>query len=460
VFAAIFSGILLRLHHIGYNFDGDELFSVQAASNSFSQLVAVSLQDRTHPPLHLILLFFWMKAFGTSEVSARLLSVVASLFFLILVYRIAGRWMKEWPTVFVVAICSASPFFVYFGQQARPYSFIALFSSLTVFLFLKAKEEPSKRSWGITYGCACAALMYSQYVGALLLFPQFVLSAFSKSFKQRGMLLSGVIGMFSISPWILILGRNLLPGHGKLQENIGWIPRPSFFTLISYQVSLFGWLPAQRTGRILLVLCLVVLSSLVFRYRSVEKTTLLFVGTSALLQPFVLFVFSVFGPISIWATRQVIGSALFLICLFGIAVGLHHRFASGALAVVLVGWCVVALPDAFPEHSKPPWRSIADLVDRKCNTCDVVGAEKWVSFPLGYYAKRAIQDFPDYDSRVGQTERVLFLCRPVRCEALNSFLPRYKEAERNRISWSLQSPSSTEVIDIYLLEKVPAVRPP
>ncbi len=452
VFGAILVGILLRTYHIGYNFDGDELFSAQAAGGSFSHLVDVSLQDRVHPPLHLFLLFFWMKAWGSSEASARLLSVLASFFFLLIVYWIAHRWMKEWPAFVVVAVCSVSPFFVYFGQQARPYSFIALFASLTVFLLLKCQEEPSRRIWEIAYGFACSALMYSQYVGALLILPQLTTFAFPRSSRRKGLLIYGFIGILSILPWVLALGRNLLPG--ELQGNIGWISRPSLLSLVSFYVSLFGWLPMEGSARILLLLTVLSLSSIVLKYKSLDRSTFLLLGALAVLQPLALFLFSVFGPISVWATRQVIGSAVFTICLLGLALGLHRRIVGFVFGAALIGWCVFGVPQAFPEHSKPPWSSIASSVDGKCGRCDVVGAEKWISLPLSHYARSRILDFPDYSNRLGRADRVLFLCRPARCEMLKGFSPLYKTIEQERITWSLLPSTSTEMVDFYVFERI------
>jgi uncharacterized membrane protein len=87
-------GILLRLYDINNEFAQDELFSVQIASASFGHLLTAALADSTHTPLHLILLHLWLRLWGISEVSARALSVVASGLFLLLLYRVALRWMR------------------------------------------------------------------------------------------------------------------------------------------------------------------------------------------------------------------------------------------------------------------------------------------------------------------------------------------------------------------------------
>ena len=54
-------GLAVRIHKVHYNFDGDEIFSVELASKQFSQVILGSLQDRPHPPLHNILLHLWIK---------------------------------------------------------------------------------------------------------------------------------------------------------------------------------------------------------------------------------------------------------------------------------------------------------------------------------------------------------------------------------------------------------------
>src|SRR5258706_15384972 len=84
--ALIVAGIAARVHQITYNFDGDELFSTQLASRPLREVIARSLQDRPHPPLYNILLHVWIGAFGASELSVRLLSVLLSVGFLLFAY--------------------------------------------------------------------------------------------------------------------------------------------------------------------------------------------------------------------------------------------------------------------------------------------------------------------------------------------------------------------------------------
>jgi len=56
----ILAGVAARLYQIDYNFDGDEVFSVRLASRSLAEVVQGSIVDRTQPPLHNVLLHFWV----------------------------------------------------------------------------------------------------------------------------------------------------------------------------------------------------------------------------------------------------------------------------------------------------------------------------------------------------------------------------------------------------------------
>jgi mannosyltransferase len=158
-------GIFLRLYQIDYDFDVDELFTVNAVSGTFSHLIDVSIQDRNHPPLHNFVLFLWIKAFGNSEVSVRVVSVLASAVFLFFLHRVALRITTGFGALFVVLLGAISPFFVFYGQQARTYSLVTCFAILSVYLLMRSQEEPNAPRWKILYGISCAALVHSQYMG-------------------------------------------------------------------------------------------------------------------------------------------------------------------------------------------------------------------------------------------------------------------------------------------------------
>src|SRR5215469_7019101 len=70
----------IRLLGIGNtNLWGDEAFSVMTALDSVRALVESLSSGEPHPPLYPVLLAFWLRAFGHSEMAARLPSAFVGI---------------------------------------------------------------------------------------------------------------------------------------------------------------------------------------------------------------------------------------------------------------------------------------------------------------------------------------------------------------------------------------------
>jgi 4-amino-4-deoxy-L-arabinose transferase-like glycosyltransferase len=440
-------GVVLRVYQINYEFHYDEVFSVEAASGNFSHIIETTFLDRTHPPLYPVLLHGWIKLWGHSEVSVRLLSILASVGFLIIVYRLASRWMPEGSALFVVLVCAISPFFVYYGRWARPYSLAAFLSVLSVYLLLKSQEDP-KPLWPILYGLSCALLVYTQYLAAFVLLPQFAFLGFSalRDKRSRTLLFAGLIGASSIVFWLAFLGENLRPE--ALNAKIDWLPVPSLYGLLRVYTVLFGDFKLSLIITFYLLLMAAVAAPIFLRYKTLDRKTLFLVASIALLGPILAFVVSRYGPVSIWLARQLIGPAVFFICLLGIALSLHRRAVAMILGGIIVAWCGLGLPFSFPDH--PAWRTIVNLVDQRCPGCDVMVEGELTLRPIRFYAGRNVLDADQYANGFNSHNRVAFLCRPVRCETLKSLATGYNVKHIERIQWK-GTESVYDTIDVYSL---------
>jgi hypothetical protein len=425
-------GILLRLYQIDYNFDGDEIFSTKAASGSFSHIMEVSLQDRPHPPLHNILLFFWIKVFGSSEVSVRMLSVLASLLFLLVLYRLALLLMPKWPALFVLSICSLSPFFIYYGQQARPYSLASLFAVLSVYLLLKIQKDTSTRN-AVLYFFSCTALVYTQYMGMFIVLPQLAVTIFSKMSNKKKVLFYGCAGMFSIMFWVIFC--SISEPITKGVERVAWIDKPNLLSFASLYISPFGFSPIKGTTKLLIGLMVIILGSVVIKYRNVEPKHVIFLIVLALFGPLVAFVVSHYAPVSVWAPRQLIGPIIFFVCLIGLALALFRGWLRTLLGLVLIAWCILNVPNAFPKNSKPPWRMIAGLISQKQHNQKIAVQEPWVGEPLSYYLNKDIYYLNNSENSLGREGQFVFVCRPFACDKLNEVQSKYKVIETETISW-------------------------
>src|SRR5262249_42315416 len=161
------------------------------------------------------------------------------------------------------------------------------------------------------------------YLGVLILIPQFAFIVLGDFSQKRKLLLWAMAGVATVLPWIVYLGTNLAPSN--LAQKIVWISRPGFKDVVRFYVEIFGWLNISGSTRYLLLVFCMTLSSIVFAKSLAvcDRKLLATFAAMAVLGPVVAFVVSRWGPISIWASRQLIGSAIFMFCLLGIGLSIH-----------------------------------------------------------------------------------------------------------------------------------------
>jgi 4-amino-4-deoxy-L-arabinose transferase-like glycosyltransferase len=448
----IFFGLFLRLYHIGYNFDGDEIFSVEAAKGSLENLFRIVIHDHVHPPLYYLLLHAWIKIFGSSEAVVRMLCVVFSLFFLICLLKLASRLMSFSFALVVVWICAASPFFVHYGRQARPYALAALMSVVTMLLWHKIWEHPRDLKWEVLYAAACMVTIYTQYLGLLILLPQLSILAYTNLSKHRRALLLACVGIGTIIPWLVLMGTGSARGGAA---NLAWIPQPTLRDIPSFYISVFGWLSVPKSGAIFLVVCAIALGCLAKEWPKVEVWKFAVVGTLAIIEPLAGYLASRFGPVSVWAGRQFIGSAVFFGFLIGLVLSLQRRWVAISLGSFFCLWPLVTFPKAFPERAYPPWRSLSALLSEKCGGCDVVSPDDWIRGPLAYYSQRTIYSLNEYQNLNKKSEELVFLCRPIRCAQWKEVYRNYRVIEQRTIMWDPDESPNTSSIQAYFVTVSP-----
>jgi len=446
---AILLGIVLRCYQLDYSLDGDEIFSVKAASGSFSHVFRTSLADVTHPPLHNLILHGWIRFFGSSEVSVRIPSIVASAVFLLSLHWLTSRISSSFSAFLAVLLCAVSPFFVFHGEEARPYSLAACLALFSACAMLRGLDSPGLR-WSLIYGISCAALVYTQYLGVLILLPQFGFIALSESPARRKLLLAGGLGMLSILPWLSLVGMGIV--H-ESATRIRWITRPQAADPLKFFFSIFGYLNLDGSTRVLFLLYVVGIGVLLTKVRSIPLRIVLLLGALATFAPAVTWIVSRFGSFSIWAPRQLVGSAAFFVVLLSSGVGAYPYWVRVPLATVLAAWCLLTVPNEFPSHSRAPWRHIASKLETEPPDTDVVVPEGYLAEPLRYYSNREIHESASYLERPEKARRLVFLCRPSRCEELIRFSDQYRLDSETAIEWVRYGATPTSRLKTYVLEK-------
>lgn len=416
-------GLTARLHEAGYNFDGDEVFSVQLAGRSMPEVITQSLKDTPHPPLHNILLHLWIKAFGASERSVRLMSVMFSGAFLLLSFRLLRLLMANWLALGMTGIFALSPLFVYYGLQARPYALIEFLAAANLLSFLKVIDEPRNTRIAILWAVSCTLLLYAQYLGALIIAIEigFALLFFAKS-DRLSIFLFGSAASALIVPWMIAAMGTAVAGGDDPLPQILWMEPTTLKNFMWFYVSIFGDCPWLQSRWLLFIFAFLGAASIIrlFIYRKLPVKHLFFLCIG-LGFPLMVYFISVFGPKPIFAERQLLGGAIGFVVVLGLCIASLPRTLGLPVLLALLLWTSTGLPGSFLENSNPPWRNLAAYIDGHYGSRTVATQEDWIMEPLAYYRGKGPVALWQEDADRGKYEHdFIFVCRPKRCSDIES----------------------------------------
>ena len=146
----------------------DEAISIHQAHLSFHDLFENLQYGDRHPPLHHLVLWLTVRAFGDGELAVRLPSLIAGTLVIPALYLLGRELYDRRTGLVAAAFGAASPLLIWYSQEARMYAFVTLFGLLALWTQLRAIRNPSMGNWA-AYILATAALLWSHYFGLLLI---------------------------------------------------------------------------------------------------------------------------------------------------------------------------------------------------------------------------------------------------------------------------------------------------
>jgi len=142
----------------------DECFSLYYAIGSFSDYAA-ALSTNDNPPLWEFILHFWVKAFGISALSIRILSVTFSSLAVVPIWLTGERFVGRHAGLVASLLYSFSTFSIFLAHDGRVYSLLCLLSAWSLYLFLVAFND-TEQKYGVWIGLTIVnvLIMYSHYM--------------------------------------------------------------------------------------------------------------------------------------------------------------------------------------------------------------------------------------------------------------------------------------------------------
>ena len=196
-------GSLLRLAHLdrlGLWFD--EGLTVLYSKQPWRAVAGFEGFYSPHPPLY----FSLVKAsdlFTASETAGRWVSVIAGIATIPLFYILVARMLDRRAAFVASLVLALSPLHLYYSQEARMYSLVVLFVTLS-FLSLVLFHQRSHWGWAALYGVSVALALWSDYSSGFALAPQAVfilVQLFRNRRASQPLLIAGGLAVVAYLPW-------------------------------------------------------------------------------------------------------------------------------------------------------------------------------------------------------------------------------------------------------------------
>jgi hypothetical protein len=358
---------MLRLPTLARAYWVDEGISVGIASHHVSQIPGLLRHDGS-PPLFYVILHFWLRAFGATQVSTHIMSLLISLAVVPVAWWCAGRLFGRRVALWAALLAATSPFLNWYATESRMYPLVVGLAMVAVTCSVAAVLYDSRRDFAGAV-VAFVALLYT-HNWSLYLFGVTVVvllgwAAARRDRRQAGWVAAGAgLVLAGYAPWVPSLLSQVLHTAAP------WAIPPSVGDLFADPSSVLGGtlgvlvVPMFAAGALV---------AWVYRPSRANRITALLatIGLATLVAGWLI---AQVKPS--WTSRyQAVALGPLLLALAGCLGGcwLGRRIVAVAVAM-LVAWSVVGslLPDPNARDAKSNVAAIAAAAGPQLNPGDLV----------------------------------------------------------------------------------------
>ncbi len=152
---------LLRFATLGVqSYHHDEVVTaIRILPGSFSHAMNAVGHSESAPPLYYALAWLWTQVTGTGEFGLRSLSALAGVATVPVAYLVGIELRGRRAGLMAAALVAVNPMLLWYSQEARAYSLLALFTTTSLLFCIRARRNGRRRDftfWGIASGLALA----------------------------------------------------------------------------------------------------------------------------------------------------------------------------------------------------------------------------------------------------------------------------------------------------------------
>lgn len=360
VYILIFS-LALRLVFINQSLWLDESLEALALRGHFGSLLSYSLSD-FQPPFYHFILLFWTKLAGFSEFVLRLPSLLAGLFTVYFVIKLAELLGNKKVGTIVGFLAATNPLLIYYSQEGRTYAMTTFFVTASFYYFIKLLQS-KKRDLPSTiyYLLSTTAFLWTSYLSWFVLLSQVIYVLWKKRYS---LLIPQLFSALTLIFWIPSLFSSLAIGMGDVTNIPGWGRVVGGISLKSLALT---WVK-MNIGRIsfennyfygFIVGALALLHAYILR-KSRSSILILWILAPVILASF----------ISLWVPVYSYTRVLFIVpaYLLLLSLGLSHlpRFYSSI--VLLLNLVFLSIFWFSPRFHREDWRTLTQYLNTQAGT--------------------------------------------------------------------------------------------
>lgn len=225
-------GAAVRFYGLaGASYWVDEVYSVTVrAEMPLAELITAA---EPHPPLHYLLLKYWMMAFGQGEFATRALSALFGIGAIIAMYFLCKELFNQSAGYIGAALLALSTFHIHASQTIRMYEQLTFFTIISLYFMLHVLDDGGYKNCAL-YTVSSIGVLFTHLFGGFVILAQnfYVLGLLLADSESRWRRLKrwlgteGLISAVYLS-FLLTVLRPQLRAKASGSSKAGWITAPT-----------------------------------------------------------------------------------------------------------------------------------------------------------------------------------------------------------------------------------------
>lgn len=253
----------------------DEPFTIYHAQFDVSALISY-LKNYNNPPLFEFILHFWIKLFGISEISVRVLPMLFSSLSVFFIYKIGKEFMNESIALVASLLFTFSSMQIWYAHDCRVYSLFLLLTLVSFYMFFKLLKEGKLSLLNAVFLLFSNVLiMYAHYFGIFVWIVEGLIILLFY-LKQKKVLITfsvlSFVAFIIYLPQITVLSQRFFDSA----QNGTWLKKPEGIESIYNMIWSFTNAPVVAVLSIVVLFCSVV-KFFVFSDRKIKNQFITYV---------------------------------------------------------------------------------------------------------------------------------------------------------------------------------------